>query len=153
MSDYGLFIDESQIDMNLTIGDIAADDGLETSVLISLFSDARATQDMIAIEDRDGDLRGFWGDVDTQENTGSLLWTIKRAKQMTKTLADAREYCQKALAWMVEDKVADKVVVTVEYTQRGWMAIQVDIYRTRSNNPVTYRYNYEWAAQIIKVAS
>lgn len=152
MSDYGLFIDQSLIDMNLTIGDIAADEGLETAVLISLFSDARATSDMLHIEDRDGDLRGFWGDLNTQDNTGSLLWTIKRAKQLSKTLAEAREYCQRALSWMVEDKVADRVVVTTEYPQRGWMAIQVDIYRTRSNNPVTYRYNYEWAAQIIKVA-
>lgn len=152
MSDYGLFIEDGLIDISLMIGDIAADDGLETSVLISLFSDARATEDMLAIIDRDGDLRGYWGDIGQADNTGSLLWTLKRSKQLERTLAAAREYCEVALSWLIRDKVADRVVVTTEYPQRGWMAIQIDIYRPRSNNPVTYRYNYEWAAQILKVA-
>lgn len=154
MSDYGLFIEGGLIDISLMIGDVAADDGLETAVLISLFSDARASQDMIAEFDRDGDLRGYWGDLDNPaDETGSLLWVLKREKQLSRTLASAREYCERALAWLIEDKVADRVVVATEYPQRGWMAIQIDIYRPRSNNPVTYRYNYEWAAQILKVAS
>ncbi len=152
MSDYGLFLEENLIDVNMVIGDLAGDDGLETAVLISLFSDARATPDMIPEEDQDGDLRGYWGDLETPDSTGSLLWTIRRAKQLTRTLAEAREYCERALKWMIDDKVADRVVVTTEYPQRGWMAIQVDIYRAQSKNPVTYRYNYEWAAQKLKVS-
>ncbi len=151
MSDYGLFISDNLIDVNMVIGDIAGDDGLETAVLISLFSDARATPDMIPIEDQDGDLRGFWGDLGGNDSTGSRLWTIRRAKQLSSTLAAARQYCEQSLAWMLEDKVADRIVVQTEYAQRGWMAIQVDIYRAQSKNPVTYRYNYEWAAQTLKV--
>lgn len=152
MSDYGLFLADGLIDMRLLESDVAADDGLETSVLISLFSDARATDDLLAAIDRDGDLRGFWGDVGTEHDTGSLLWTIKRAKQLTRVLESARQYCLSALQWLIDDSVAQRVEVATSYPRRGWMLIEVFIYRPGNSNPVTYRYNYEWQAQILKVA-
>ncbi len=154
MSDYGLFIRDTIIDMVLVPGDISGDEGLETSVIISLFSDARATQDMIDAIDKDGDLRGFWGDVTRpDDSTGSLLWTLKRSKQLTSTLAKAQGYCQSALKWLIDDKVADRVDVRSRYLApaSGVMVIEVDIYRPGSANPVQYRYGYEWAAQLLKV--
>lgn len=152
MSDYGLFLADGLIDMRLLAGDIAADDGLETSVLVSLFSDARATDDLLAAIDRDGDLRGFWGDLNGDHDTGSLLWTIKRAKQLTSILERARQYAQASLQWLIEDTIAQRVEVATSYPQRGWMLIEIFIYRPGNSNPVAYRYNYEWQAQIIKVA-
>ena len=154
MSDYGLFIVDDRIDMLLVPSDIAGDDGLETSVIISLFSDARATQDMLDAIDNDGDLRGFWGDVTRPEDsTGSLLWTMKRSKQLASTLAKARGYCQSALDWLIDDKVANRVDVRTSYLApaSGVMIIEVDIYRPGSVNPVQYRYGYEWSAQLLKV--
>lgn len=153
MSDYGLFLTDSGIDILLTNDDVVQDNGLQTAVLISLFSDSRATPDMIAVIDRDGDLRGYWGDVETQDSTGSLIWTIRRAKQLQKTLADARDYAQKSLAWMIEDKVADRVEVSTSYPSRGFMLIEVDIYRPNLSTPISYRFNYEWAAQQLRVYS
>lgn len=156
MSDLGLFLDENGlIDMGFVVGDIAGDGGLETAVLISLFSDARATEDLIPAIDRDGDLRGYWGDVHgvaPGDATGSLLWTIRRAKQLTRTLAQAKEYAEKSLQWMVDDAVAASVTVTATYPRLGWMMLEVFIYRPQSSNPVVFRYNYQWTAQIIKVA-
>jgi len=154
MSDYGLFIVDDRIDMLLVPSDIAGDDGLETSVIISLFSDARATPDMFEAIDNDGDLRGFWGDVTSpDDSTGSLLWTMKRSKQLTRTLALARGYCQTALKWLIDDKVADRVDVRTSYLApaSGVMIIEVDVYRPGSANPVQYRYGYEWSAQLLKV--
>lgn len=154
MSDYGLFIVDDRIDMVLVPGDIANDDGLETSVIISLFSDARATQDMLDAIDNDGDLRGFWGDITRpDDSTGSLLWTLKRSKQLTSTLSKARGYCQSALQWLVDDKVADRVDTQASYLApaSGVMIIEVDVYRPGSANPVQYRYGYEWSAQLLKV--
>ena len=154
MSDYGLFIKDEIIDMVLLPGDIAGDDGLETSVLISLFSDARASTDMIEAIDNDGDLRGFWGDIAMPgDSTGSLLWTLKRAKQLTRNLATARGFCQTALAWLIEDKVADRIEVRTSYLApaSGVMIIEIDVYRPGSANPVQYRYGYEWSAQLLKV--
>jgi phage gp46-like protein len=153
-SDYGLFLDSyGVIDIKLLTGDVAPDDGLETAVLISLFSDARANEDQIAAIDRDGDLRGFWGDLQGPDKTGSLLWTIKRAKQLASVLAAARSYAAASLQWLVDDLVADRVEVRTSYPSRGWMLLEVFIYRPGASNPVVFRYNYEWAAQIIKVAS
>lgn len=156
MSDLGLFLDERGIiDMAFTVGDIAPDDGLETAVLISLFADARATEDLIDPIDRDGDLRGYWGDVQSQvagDSTGSLLWTVRRAKQLTRTLAKVKEYAEASLKWMLDDAVADSVTVTATYPRLGWMLLEVFIYRPGSSNPVVFRYNYQWNAQVLKVA-
>ena len=155
--DYGLFLDDNgQIDIRFLNGDVAPDNGLETAVLISLFSDSRAVEDMIPSIDRDGDLRGYWGDVRPDvpgDETGSLLWVIKRAKQLTKTLADAREYAQRSLKWLVEDGVAESVTVNTNYPDRGWMLLEVIIYRPQTANPVIFRYAYAWASQLLKVAS
>lgn len=157
MTDYALVLDDNgQIDIEFANGDIVADNGLETAVLISLFSDSRADEDMIPAIDRDGDLRGYWGDVRPvvpNDETGSLLWVLKRAKQLNRTLADAREYAQRSLQWLVTDGVAQSVVVNTSYPYRGWMLLEVIIYRPQSANPVTFRYSYAWASQLLKVAS
>jgi len=157
MTDYALILDDDgRIDIEFLDGDVVPDNGLETAVLISLFSDSRATEDMIPAIDRDGDLRGYWGDVrpDVQgDQTGSLLWVIKRAKQLNRTLADAREYAQRSLKWLIDDGVAESVTVNTSYPQRGWMLLEVIIYRPQSANPVTFRYAYAWANQLIKVAT
>lgn len=155
MTDYALLLDEDgRIDIGFANGDVVPDDGLETAVLVSLFSDARATEDMIPAIDRDGDLRGYWGDVRPPvdgDSTGSLLWVLKRSKQLNQTLADAREYAQRALRWLIDDGVAQTVVVNTSYPQRGWMLLEVIIYRPQSANPVTFRYAYAWASQLLKV--
>lgn len=157
MSDYGLFLDDNgQIDIKFEMGDVAADDGLETAVLISLFSDARAEPDLIPASDRDGDYRGFWGDISgtlPDDSTGSLLWTIRRAKQLTSTLAAAQAYAKASLKWLIDDLIATRVDVVCTYPARGWIMIDVAIYRPESSNPVSFRYNYEWTAQLLKVAS
>lgn len=154
MSDFGLFTETGIIDIAFVPGDVAADSGLETAVLISLFSDARASPDMLDAIDNDGDLRGFWGDItNPSDSTGSLLWTLKRQKQLTSTLAKARGFASAALQWIVDDKIATRVDVTTSYAYpaSGFMIIAIDIYRPGSANPVQYQYNYEWAAQLLKV--
>lgn len=152
MTDFALELFDGRIDMALTVGDIVADYGLETAVLISLFSDSRATEDLIENIDRDGDLRGWWGDLDDADDTGSLLWTIRRAKQLQSVLAKARGHAARSLQWLIDDRIADRVEVETSYPSRGWMLIEVKIYRPGSSNPVSYRFNYEWAAQLLKVS-
>ena len=153
MTDFALELFDGLIDMALTVGDIVEDDGLETAVLISLFSDARATEDMIEAIDRDGDLRGWWADLEGADQTGSRLWTIRRAKQLQSVLARAKGYAEESLQWLIDDRVADRVDVQTSYPSRGWMLIEVSIYRPGSSNPVSYRFNYQWAAQLLKVGN
>lgn len=145
--------DSGGFDMALDGFDLKRDDGLETAVFLSLFTDARATPDVVPAEFTSDDLRGYWGDIAGEEGDrhGSLLWTLTREKQIDSTLTRARQYASEALRWMKQDFVTDRVEVTTTFVARGVMRIIVDIYRP-GRDPVQYRYDYEWAAQVAKRA-
>jgi phage gp46-like protein len=143
------------MDLALAGMDLARDDGLESAVLVSLFTDRRARAEQLRPEDDKSDLRGWWGDFNPAvegDRTGSLLWLLAREKQTAETLARAKQYCEQALAWMVEDRVASRVNVAVSYPTRGWMGIAVEIVRPDARR-VQYRFDYEWAAQAAKRAA
>lgn len=156
MADIALVMGEWGGDIVIAGLDLAPDDGLETSVIISLFTDRRATSsEQIPVELPQSDFRGYWGDVRPfveGDQTGSLLWLLAREKQLPQTLAKAEQYCREALKWMLDDKVATRVDVATSYVAMGWMLIAIDIYRP-DGSAVAYRYNYEWAAQAAKRAA
>lgn len=136
-------------DLVLSGYDLERDDGLETAVIISLFTDRRATPEQIPTDYPQDDLRGYWGDIAqalASDQTGSLLWLLAREKQLPQTLSRAQQYCREALAWMIEDKVATRIEVAASFHARGVMLLVIDIYRP-SGTSVRYRYNYEWSAQ------
>lgn len=142
------------MDLALDGFDLARDDGLESAVLVSLFTDRRARAEQLRPEEDKSDLRGWWGDFNPEvagDQTGSLLWLLAREKQTPETLARAKQYCDQALAWMVQDRAASRVNVAVRYPTRGWMEIAVEVIRPDARR-VQYRYDYEWAAQATKRA-
>lgn len=151
MADIALVMGEFGGDIVIDGLDVLRDDGLETSVSISLFTDRRANPELIPAELPKDDLRGWWGDIGNEpgDQCGSLLWLLKREKQVPTTLSRARQYCQEALKWMTDDRVATRIEVATSYIATGWMQIDIDIYRP-SGDAVRYRYNYEWAAQAAK---
>lgn len=152
MADASMVMTENGGALVLAGFDLARDDGLETAVIISLFTDRRASPEQIPVELPQDDLRGYWGDISNatpSDQTGSLLWLLAREKQLPQVLGRAQQYCREALAWMIEDLVATRVEVTAEFIAQGWMLILVDIYKP-TGSPVRYRFNYEWAAQAAK---
>lgn len=152
MADASMVMTENGGALVLSGFDLARDDGLETAVIISLFTDRRANPEQIPVELPQDDLRGYWGDISNatpSDQTGSLLWLLAREKQLPQVLGRAQQYCREALAWMIEDLVATRVEVTAEFIAQGWMLILVDIFRP-TGSPVRYRFNYEWAAQAAK---
>lgn len=152
MADAAMVMTENGGELVLSGFDLARDDGLETAVIISLFTDRRASAEQIPVELPQDDLRGYWGDISnatTSNQTGSLLWLLAREKQLPQVLGRAQQYCREALAWMVEDLVATRVEVAAEFVAQGWMLILIDIFRP-TGSPVRYRFNYEWAAQAAK---
>lgn len=152
MADASMVMTENGGALVLAGFDLARDDGLETAVIISLFTDRRASPEQIPVELPQDDLRGYWGDISNatpSDQTGSLLWLLAREKQLPQVLGRAEQYCREALAWMIEDLVATRVEVTAEFIAQGWMLILVDIYKP-TGSPVRYRFNYEWAAQAAK---
>lgn len=145
MSDIKLFWDNRSATADIAIvnGDIVMDDGMETAVILSLFTDRRAPADA-AIPDGTEDRRGWWGDgfqdVDGDED-GSLLWLLDRSKIMPETLALLKDYSQQALAWMIKDGVAKSIDITVVRTDISSAGIGIAI-----NKPdgTTTRYDYIW---------
>lgn len=128
--------------------DLETDEGLETAVVISLFTDARAA-DGDVLPDGGSDRRGWWGDgvpVVDGDQVGSKLWLLSRAKQTPDVLARAQQYAREALAWLVEDQVASGVEVIASVPRPGMLALEVTISRPKVS-PVTYRYAAAWAAQ------
>lgn len=156
MADIALVQDDlGQWDVALDGYDLQRDDGLDTAVVISLFTDRRATADQLPAELPQDDLRGWWGDVRpivAGDKTGSHLWLLAREKQTSETLSRARKYVRDALQWMIDDRVSPKVDTRVSYLRRGVMLIEADIYRP-GGKLARYRYEYEWAAQAAKRAA
>ena len=153
MSDIRLELSDEDFlgDFVISANDIDIDDGLETSVVISLFTDARA-QDGTEIIDGTDDPRGFWGDTfndDVDDQTGSLLWTLEREKQTTLVLRRAEQYCRDALVWMIEDRVASQITVVAEIVDDGILGLNIQIQRP-SDDAIKYRYDYAWRQQAFR---
>lgn len=127
---------------------VETDEGLETAVIISLFTDARADEGE-ELPDGGDDRRGWFGDavpVKDGDKIGSKLWLLSRSKLTPDVLARAQQYAQEALDWLVEDQVAESVAVTATSPAPGQILWKIDITRPRQR-PVTYQYASAWEAQ------
>ena len=145
--------DVGAADLALDGQDLARDEGLETAVFLSLFLDRRAQPDD-ALPAPGGDRRGWWGDavpVAPGDLHGSRRWLLDRAVQGPSLVEQEETYAREALAWFVEDRVAERVDVTVTLPARGRVRLQVDIYRP-GRDVTTYRYDYAWQAQAARRA-
>lgn len=141
MSDIGLkiFTDKisgnSYLDIKIGETDIEADEGLETAVLLSLFTDQRVTVEELPTFETDQ--RGWWGDLlsdITDDKIGSKLWTLKREKTTTETLQRFIDFTREALQWMIDDGVADDVLVDAEYIRRGFIKVTIEISKPKGLN-------------------
>lgn len=132
----------------------AEDGGLETAVLLSLFTDRRAGDDD-ELPDGSRDRRGYWGDGISEvegDRYGSRLWLLRRAKLTNETVNRAREYVLEALEWMREDGVASEIRVVVEIGGRDRLDIGVEIDRA-VEEPVRFEFQWSRIAGVIRRAA
>ena len=113
--------------------DLLAEDGLDTAILMSLFTDARVREDELP----PGHTwrRGWWGDdvEDEPDITGSQSCGCCAASKATQeVLVRARGYIREALAWMIRDGVAVSLNVDTNYSAPGSHA---DFHRGRGAGP------------------
>lgn len=109
------------LDFDAETKDFALIDGLESSLLISLFSDRRAAADEI------GDpllRRGWIGDLVSDvpdDKHGSGIWLYDQRKLTHETTIGVRLEAERALRWMQEDGIvsAVNVVATPEPASRA----------------------------------
>lgn len=113
-------------DIAIENGDFVADDGLETSLIVALLSDARADESQVPQPER---RRGWIGDLVAPVpgyQYGSLLWLLEQARLTQETLAQAENNARAALNWMVEDGLAQAIDV-IALRQDGSLILDVTV--------------------------
>ncbi|WP_312930103.1 phage GP46 family protein [Stutzerimonas nitrititolerans] len=136
--------DAKAFDLAIEGGDLVTDSTLETSVLLSLYTDRRA----LAEDELPGggtDRRGWWCDAYSDRLQGSRLWLLSREKELDQVLRRAEEYASEALAWLIEDGIASSVDVEAIHLRRGVLQLIVGIQRP-AGTVLERRYDYVWGA-------
>lgn len=152
MSDVRLKFYNDIYDIDFLGDDLESDDGFETAVIISLFSNARVTE--TELYDGMNDRQGWWGDLFTGfpgDRIGSKLWLLDRGKATQQTRNSAEEYAREALQWFVDDGIASSIEVTASLLNREMIVISVNIFKPRASQPLTYRFQLMWDAQGLSV--
>lgn len=137
-------VDFYGFDISVVNDDFVKELGLETMVLVSLFSDARE-------DSRDDDKRGWWGAAVIDKDRlaapfGSKLWLLAREKQTDETRVKIQEWCFDALRWMIEEGIVDRMEVGAEYFDIGKVLITIDLFRGE-RDPLTFKFEYLWGGQ------
>lgn len=120
--------DTKYFDIPLDGGDLATDDGLESAVLLSLFTDRLAQPDD-RLPDGSSNRRGYWTDGYYPFQHGSRLWLIRREKMTPELLHRAREYAEESLQWLIDEDVVDSVTVEVSAPRRDMLGLRVIVPR------------------------
>jgi phage gp46-like protein len=153
--DIGLTFDEDlgEFDIAFEDNDLVTHGGLETMVIISLYSDKRAPDGATLPDPLNTDRRGWWGDETAEKENdeiGSLLWLLNRAKTTEQNLLAAKTYVEEALQWMIDEDIAAKINVI---TERGGVVgndrleIKVEIIR-RDGEKIAMEFKEAWEVQV-----
>lgn len=130
-------------DIAVGCGDLITGNELNTSVLISLFTDRRANGDDKLPDGTDP--RGWWADAMDGYKWGSRLWLLERARNLPETLRLAEEYAKESLTWLVKDGIAKKVNVSAVAigSCQNTLGLLVEIYKPDGKS-LKWKYRYAW---------
>ena len=135
-------------DLALNGNDLLLDQGLQTAVLISLFTDAQA-QPGDAIPDGTTDQRGWWGDLPLLsaadaaggDATGSRLWVVtERGVIVDNTLRQIETRTLQGLDWMRADGVASSITAVAASPNPGWIETAIALTQGATTTP----FNLLW---------
>lgn len=108
-------------------GDLISEDGLDTALLVSLFTDARASASQVPTPEL---RRGWMGNTASLVNgreLGGLLWLLDQTKLTQLTLNEAISYARDALAWFTEDGLATKIEVDGDIVPQSGISLAITI--------------------------
>lgn len=109
--------------------DLDTTDGLETAILVSLFSDRRAAADEVRDPLR---RRGWIGNLIAEvpnDNFGSGLWLYEQKRLTGDVLAGLRTEAEQALDWMVDEGLATSTAAkVVAAPERRQVYLSVDLF-------------------------
>ena len=121
-------------------GDILTDDFFDTSILIALFTDKRATAEEMPVTQL---RRGWIGDESNADGFegGSKIWLYEQAKLTRDTLNGLATEAKNALIYFVEDNIAISVLSSADLIA-GVPTLTITI--TRPNSRVDRRFFELW---------
>lgn len=124
MADVALIWDPANLRADFALGpaDLVVGSELASAIVVSLFTDP-----------------GWWGNTYEDDDWGCRLLELRRAKHSNETLLRARDYCQAALAWLIEDGVARAVDV-----QTAWQGSLLAIAITVTQATGVSRFSFVW---------
>lgn len=134
-----------EYDISILNGDLKECDDLDSAVIISLFTWARASAGEV---DENAPRFGWFGDkidADSTDSTGSKLYLLKRKKITNQTIMDAREYIEQALQWMIEDGVATEIKAEVERNASDVNRVDALVQIVRGDRSRTMKFNDLWS--------
>lgn len=107
-------------------GDIASEDSLDTALITSLFTDARADASQVQQNER---RRGWIGNENTPGfEVGSQLWLYEQARRNQNTFNDVSEETRSALEWLLTEGLADGLDINTR-SLSGSIFLEVNINR------------------------
>jgi len=147
MTDIALGIQDGCINILTDSAGLKSDAGLETAVLISLFTDSRVASGQVPSGETSQ--RGWWGDQflkNEGDSLGSKMWTVTDRNVVTATtVASVQTRARQALEWMIEDGVAQSIEVTA--TRGGTSRIDFEVKIKRPQNPEDDLFSFKWDGQ------
>ncbi len=130
-------------DWTIGNGGFVVDAGLHSAVLLSYFTNRRAPADWTPPAGNPPDRGGYFGDIYTRRPLGSWLWTLYRSKigDQGAVLAQVQNYCQLALAWMIDDGIVASVTVTTGIVAPGVVGIETEL---TMPDGLKMPFNFSW---------
>lgn len=150
----------TRIDWMMDGTDLADDDGLETAILISLFTDRLADADdtvpglATAGYGAPPDRRGWWGDMPPDPQaadgppalTGSRFWLRAGWPANAQTARRIELDAHEALQWLIEGGIAQRIEVSTKWMSRDVLGLHVSLaQRDAKGSHELFEYDYVWS--------
>jgi len=135
--------------ISLSGNDLIRDPGLETAIVITLFTDQRADPNVDTLPDNTQDYRGWWGDQFDKFSLGSKAWLLYRSKTINDIENEVSRSFTDALQWMVSDGAVKSINASTVRSDMDTLLITVTVEEPDGQQRF-YKYSFNWEAEELK---
>jgi len=133
---------DGRFDIDIENGDLVGEDGFDTAIWISLFTDARASSSQVLQPEQ---RRGWIGNkvsIDQNRQLGGYLWLIDQRRLNHTTLIETIDYARKSLQWLIDDNIC--TAIDVSGIIKATEGIELTILITSTEGITTTNYVKIW---------
>lgn len=131
-------------DLTVLNGDLKTTAGLDSAIIISILTDARASESQIQLPQQ---RRGWPGNVASivpGRQLGSLLWLTDQRRLTAQTLNAVVDYVHKALSWITEDTLLKTINTSGEIVPLVGIVLKIKM--TAHDGTTSNQYVKLWEA-------